>query len=230
MLKTPSPAMLGARLAVPLIAGYLPVAFAFGIVGRVAGLPAWSVVAMSFFVYAGASQFAALQLMVVGGSLPSIVSTTFIINLRHMLLSASIAPRLSKLNRAELVWFSMELTDEAYAVHDSEYRRHTDRPKREIFVLNGLVHLSWVLGTTLGVFVGDYVGNIKALGLDFALIAMFIAILVIDAVKSSHDLMVASIGGIAAVVLTVSGYSLWATVIATCAAATIGCLVDSEDP
>lgn len=215
----------GMLLALPLIAGYVPVAFAFGVLGDLAGLPGWAVIAMSLFVYAGASQFAALQMLGGGGSSALIVLTTFVINLRHTLLAASIAPRLGALSIPERAWFSLEMTDESYAVHESQYRRRPGRPKPEVFTLNVLVHCSWVIGTVAGVVVGARLGDPSSLGLDFALAAMFIAILVIDAVKTRHDVVVATIAGLTAVALSVGGMALWSTVVATTVAATVGLLI-----
>jgi 4-azaleucine resistance transporter AzlC len=209
--------------------GYLPVAFAFGVLGGVNGLPAWASLLMSILVYAGASQFAALQLLSAGAALPGIIATTFILNLRHFLLAAAIAPRLKDFSTVQGMAFGIQLTDECYAVQDSRYRAEADRPKAEIFSLNLFVYLSWILGTAGGIVFGGVVPGIDRIGLDFALAAMFIAILAIDAVTSRHDVWVALLSATMAVALTASGAALWATVLATCCAATAGYVFASAD-
>lgn len=214
----------GLKISIPLVIGYVPVAFAFGVVGRLSGLPDWATVGMSLFVYGGASQFAALPLLATG-NLASIVTTTLIINLRHLLLAGSISPKLRGFNTGEMTWFSLELTDEAFALHDAEYRNRASRPKSEIFTANGVVHLSWVIGTVLGVALGSVIPDPKSLGLDFALTAMFIAILFIDVMKTRHDFLIAAIGGSIAVAVTLIGARTWATVVAAVVAATIGWLL-----
>lgn len=222
--SAPRRALLGAKLAAPIIIGYLPVAFAFGIVGRLADLPDWATITMSVIVYGGASQFAALQLLSTGG-LSAIISTTFIINSRHMLLSASLGPKLHRMNRWQKALFSLELTDEAYALHDAQYRSRPQRSRTEVFTANLLVHVSWVVGTILGVSFGHIVPNLDQLGLDFALTAMFIAILFTSVLKSAHDWLVAGLAGGIAVVVTLAGAGIWATVIAALTAATIGWII-----
>jgi 4-azaleucine resistance transporter AzlC len=213
----------GLRLALPIILGYLPVSFAFGVLGNVIGMPVWATIAMSLFVYAGSSQFAALQLLSVGAAPYAIVLTTFVINLRHMLLAASIAPNLRGLGRWELSAFSFELTDEAFAMHAVEYASGRKRPRSEIFTFNASVHASWILGTVLGVVASGLIGDVEAFGLDYALPAMFIALLV-SVVKDRPTLLVALLGGGLAVGLTVLGLGYWAVLLATAIAATVGAL------
>lgn len=214
----------GMKLSLPLVIGYIPVAFAFGVLGQVYGLPAWATLAMSLFVYGGASQFAALPLLAAGG-LVSIALTTFIINLRHLLLAASITPKLDELSPSQRLLFNAELTDEAFAIHDAEYRKRTHRSSGELFAANGLTHFSWVVGTGLGIGFGSVVPGLEELNLDFALTAMFIGILFIDVVKTRHDLLVAMVGGITAVLMTLWGAAIWATVVAAVIAATLGWLL-----
>lgn len=211
----------GARLALPVVLGYLPVSFAFGVLGNLVGLPAWATVAMSLFVYAGSAQFAALQLVTVAAAPPAIVLTTFVVNLRHLLLAASIAPHLRGFRKRELVAFSFELTDEAFAMHAAEYGRRGQRPKSEVFAFNLVVHLSWITGTVLGVVASGSVTDVEAFGLDFALPAMFIALLV-TVVTDRRTLFVAVLGGGFAVAFTVLGLEYWAVLLATVLAATAG--------
>lgn len=228
-VSTGSALLAGFKYAAPLILGYLPVAFAFGVIGGVNGLPAWACLLMSVLVYAGSAQFAALQLLSAGAALPGIIATTFILNLRHFLLAAAIAPRLRNFTTVQGMTFGVLLTDECFAVQDSRFRAEPERSKVEIFSLNFFVYLSWIVGTAAGIVFGGVVPGVDRIGLDFALAAMFIAILAIDAVASRHDVWVAVLSATIAVVLSASGAALWATVLATCLAATAGYLFAPAD-
>ncbi|MEV6727159.1 AzlC family ABC transporter permease [Streptomyces sp. NPDC051364] len=208
--------------AVPVMLGYVPVAFAFGVLGHTAGLPWWAMVAMSAFVYGGSSQFAALQLLAVGAAPYAIVLTTFVVNLRHLLLSAAIAPRLAGWRRREQALFAYELTDEAFAVHSAQYAERTQRPKAEVFTFNTAVHASWVAGTLAGVLAGDLVTDVEALGLDYALPAMFMALLAAGIIADRRGLAVAVVAGGGAVGLTLLGLQYWAVLVAAAVAATFG--------
>ncbi|WP_063784008.1 AzlC family ABC transporter permease [Streptomyces sp. WM6372] len=208
--------------AVPVMLGYVPVAFAFGVLGHTAGLPWWAMVAMSAFVYGGSSQFAALQLLAVGAAPYAIVLTTFVVNLRHLLLSAAIAPRLAGWRRREQALFAYELTDEAFAVHSAQYADRAERPKAEVFTFNTAVHGSWVAGTLVGVLAGDLVTDVEALGLDYALPAMFMALLAAGIIADRRGLAVAVVAGGGAVGLTLLGLQYWAVLVAAAAAATFG--------
>ena len=81
----------GAKAALPIVLGYLPVGMAFGILARKAGLNPFEVALMSFLVYAGASQFLAIEMILKGMIWFPIVLTTFFINLRHLLMSSTIS-------------------------------------------------------------------------------------------------------------------------------------------
>ncbi|MFF1343701.1 AzlC family ABC transporter permease, partial [Streptomyces sp. NPDC058290] len=211
--------------AVPVMLGYVPVAFAFGVLGHTAGLPWWAMVAMSAFVYGGSSQFAALQLLAVGAAPYAIVLTTFVVNLRHLLLSAAIAPRLAGWRRREQALFAYELTDEAFAVHSAQYAERAQRPKAEVFTFNTAVHASWVAGTLAGVLAGDLVTDVEALGLDYALPAMFMALLAAGIIADRRGLAVAVVAGGGAVGLTLLGLQYWAVLVAAAVAATFGLAV-----
>ncbi|MER7461609.1 AzlC family ABC transporter permease [Streptomyces sp. NPDC097981] len=211
--------------AVPVMLGYVPVAFAFGVLGHTAGLPWWALVAMSAFVYGGSSQFAALQLLAVGAAPYAVVLTTFVVNLRHLLLSAAIAPRLAGWRRREQALFAYELTDEAFAVHSAQYADRAERPKAEVFTFNTAVHGSWVAGTLVGVLAGDLVTDVEALGLDYALPAMFMALLAAGIITDRRGLAVAVVAGAGAVGLTLLSLQYWAVLAAAAAAATFGLVI-----
>lgn len=103
------------RASVPLITGVIPSAIAFGLTARSAGLTAAQTFSLSFFVFAGASQFAAVNMLLASASLFSIVLTTFAINFRHFMLSAALSRKVAPgTPRWLLALISFGITDETF--------------------------------------------------------------------------------------------------------------------
>lgn len=174
-LSSPGPA-LGARAALPVCLGYLPVGLAFGVLAREAGLAPWQVAAMSLFVFAGSAQFTALLLLGQGAALPSIVATTFVVNLRHLLMSSSLAPHLGGAGGRFLALFGQGVTDETFAVNLGRFRADGWSPGSALAV-NLVSQLAWVASGAVGAVAGQLVPR-GALGIDYALPAMFLCLLV----------------------------------------------------
>ncbi len=194
--------LAGARDIIPLLLGALPFGVLFGIVSVAANLPWWAAQLMSAFVFAGASQFAAVGLWVQGAAMPLIVLTTFIINLRHAFYGASVAGYLGGLRKSWHCVLAYTITDESYAVTISHYRdemRGDPAFKHWYFLgANLTVFVLWQITTTIGYLVGRVIGDPLALGLDFTLTVVFIAIL-IPQLKTRADLIGALVAGTVAV-------------------------------
>lgn len=158
----------GVLQALPVATGYLPVAFAFGLLASQAGLSFLPTVSMSILVYAGASQFIALGMLKAGAGLWPIVLATFTVNLRHLLMAAAIAPRLRSWAGAKRILFGLQMTDEVFALHATNFETRTPQPPA-VLAANLAAHLSWVAGTVLGFFFAARLGDVRPLGLDFAL-------------------------------------------------------------
>lgn len=169
----------GLRAALPLCVGITPYGLAFGLLGRTVGLGAGATLAMSLLVFAGSAQFVALGLLGTGASYALIVFTTLVVNLRHLLYAASLGPYLGKLSAFWKPIVSHLLTDEAYAVVIDHFRRPGVQPTRLFYLGVGLaVYVDWNASTALGLALGGLVPDPAALGLDFALPATFIGLLV----------------------------------------------------
>ena len=125
-------AAAGAAKAMPIVLGYVPVAFAFGVLARQAGLSELNTVLMSLLVYAGASQFVAVGLFGAGASPATIVLTTFIVNLRHIILSSALAPYMSKWKAGRLAAFGFQVTDETFALHAAGFASETCPRRRPL--------------------------------------------------------------------------------------------------
>jgi predicted branched-subunit amino acid permease len=115
--------LAGVKAELPILLGVAPFGMIYGALAIAAGLPASMAQAMSAIVFAGSAQFIAAQL--IGGGAPALVLflTTFVVNIRHMLYSASIAPYLRPLRPGWKWLLAYLLTDEAYAVAILHYQQ-----------------------------------------------------------------------------------------------------------
>ena len=190
----------GVKAELPLMIGVIPFGMIYGILAISAGLPASAAQAMSVIIFAGSSQFVSAQLF--GLSVPAIVNllTIGVINLRHALYSASIAPYLQKLPGRWKWILAYLLTDEAYAVSIIHYQKKGDEGNKHWFYLGSGLTLwtTWQISTAAGIFLGASVP--ASWSLDFALALTFIA-LVVPALKDRASLGAALSAGVVAVIL-----------------------------
>jgi 4-azaleucine resistance transporter AzlC len=170
--------LAGVRAALPLWLGITPYGLAFGLLGPTVGLGAHGTLAMSLLVFAGSAQFIALSLLGAGASYPLIVLTTLVVNLRHLLYGASLAPLMRSLTGRGQALASFLLTDETYAVAVDRGRREGTIEPAFYLGAGLVVYLDWTLSTAAGLALGGVIPDATALGLDFALPATFIGLLV----------------------------------------------------
>ena len=218
------PWLQGMAQAVPIVLGYIPVGFAYGVLAQKAGLSPFNTLLMSIIVYAGSAQLIAVGLISSGLTPLSIIITTFIVNLRHMLMSAALSPHLQSWRKPELAAFAYELTDESFALHATRIDGQ-ERPKSETLAINVTAQASWVLGTALGIFGGQMIVEIEPFALDYALPAMFIALLVMQ-IKNKVQVIVAVLAGAFSLGLFLIGFQQWYVIIATVLAATLGVVLE----
>jgi len=208
--------------------GYVPIGFAYGVLAKQAGLKTFNAVAMSVLVYAGSSQLIGASLFGAGAPVASIIVTTFIVNLRHMLFSAALTRYLKGWRKRALAVFAYELTDETFAVHSAQFSEWVP-PKAEVIATNVTAQLSWLLGGWLGAVVGGLISDVKPLALDYTLPAMFVALLVMQ-IRLKTEVVVAVLAGTVSVVLTLIGVGRWSVIVATVLGATLGVILESHWP
>lgn len=168
----------GVKAEIPLLVGVFPFGMIYGALAMNAGLSAFASQMMSSIVFAGSAQFITTQL--VSEATPGfvIILTIAVVNLRHMLYSASLAPYLKHLSTKWKALLSYLLTDEAYAPSIIQYEKEGVKPHSHWFLLGAGLALwtNWQISTALGIFLGARIPN--NLQLDFALPLTFIAMVV----------------------------------------------------
>jgi len=190
----------GARDTFPLIVGAIPFGIIFGALGVNSGLSATATMAMSLFVFAGSAQFIGAGLVAQGVSIPIIIVTTFVVNLRHALYSATLAPHVKHLSQKWLLPLGFWLTDETFAVVVTRYNHGDQSPHKHWYQLGSSIamYLNWQLCTLIGLVAGQSFQGIENLGLDFAMVVTFIG-LVVPAVKTWPVLVSVIVAGVVAV-------------------------------
>jgi len=165
----------GVKAEFPLLVGVFPFGMIYGALALNAGMSKVSAQMMSSVIFAGSAQFVTAQL--IHDSAPGfvIVLTIAIVNLRHMLYSASLAPYLASVSTGWKTLLSYLLTDEAYAPTIIKYEREGAQPFGHWFLLGAGLALwtVWQVSTALGIFLGSAIP--ESWSLDFALPLTFIA-------------------------------------------------------
>jgi 4-azaleucine resistance transporter AzlC len=211
--------------AIPVVLGYLPVGFAYGVLAVNAGISTLNTILMSIIVYAGSSQLMATSFFAMGINPFSIIITTFIVNLRHMLMSASLSTHMKEWNKIEVAGFCFELTDETFAVHSLRFAGGDNSALLAIGI-NNICQAAWVIGSLLGALAGNLISDVKPFALDYALPAMFIALLILQ-IKSKLHIWVAVTGGLLSLFIWGVGITQWNVIIATVIGATLGATVET---
>ncbi|WP_322507413.1 AzlC family ABC transporter permease [Anaerolinea sp.] len=217
----------GVQREFPLLIGVAPFGMIYGVLALQAGLSPLQAQAMSAVVFAGSAQFMTVQLL--AGMTPAlvIIFTGFIINLRHMLYSASMAPWVEHLPLRWKALLAYLLTDEAFAVTIVHYRQKGRDSAHEHWFFLGAgmaLWLTWQFSTALGIFLGAVIP--ASWGLDFALPLTFIA-LVVPSLRHRADALTAGVAGVLAVLLAGLPYKL-GLVLASLVALGVGMLAEDK--
>jgi 4-azaleucine resistance transporter AzlC len=187
----------GVRAEFPLLIGVFPFGLIYGTLALGAGLSPTAAQMMSSIVFAGSSQFVAAQLIHDAAPGVVIVLTIAIVNLRHMLYSASVAPYLEKLSPRWKGLLAYLLTDEAYAATVIHFEEEGLTPTSHWFFLGAGFSLwfTWQTSSALGILLGTAIP--AAWPLDFAVPLTFIA-MVMPVLKDSPVIVSALSAGLVA--------------------------------
>src|SRR5574341_548163 len=197
----------GVRAEIPLLIGVFPFGMIYGALALNAGLPASAAQMMSSIVFAGSAQFITTQLVHELAPGLVIVLTIAVVNLRHVLYSASLAPYVASLATRWKALLSYLLTDEAYAPTMIHYEEEGITPYGHWFFLGAGLALwtTWQFSTALGIFLGTAIP--ESWSLDFALPLTFIA-LVVPVLKNRPAIAAALSAGLVALVAYSLPYKL----------------------
>lgn len=220
---------LGVIKTLPLALGCIPFGLAYGVIAVQAGLTVAETLLMSLLVFAGASQFMAVVMIQSGVGVPLVIVSTLLINLRHLMMGLSISPYLSALTPWWQRVLAFGMTDESYLTSVMHYREQADGRRNPYFMLGagGSVYVAWAIGSLAGALAGHLIADPLKWGLDFAMPATFLTMLV----PQMRSRRVAVVVAVSAVVATL-GYVLipgkWYLILAVLAATATGTVLETR--
>ena len=226
-MKNKSNLLSGIKRGSTIALGYIPIAITFGLLSKANGISAKITILMSAMVFAGASQFVAINLLKIGTGIWEIIFTTFIVNLRHFLMSASLAEKIKdKVPQHWIPLISFGITDETFSFISLSNKENLST--EYILGINTIAYLAWVGGTAIGVYLGKGLPSIIQNSMGIALYAMFIGLLV-PSLKRSKEIAIVALLAIIINSLLYYGPSLiadistgWKIISVTILASTIG--------
>src|SRR4051812_20115075 len=209
----------GARAGLPVVLGYLGIGLAAGVVERAAGMSYAEVLLISTVLYAGSAQFVVTSMLTLASPAAAIVLTVFFLNLRHLLLSAALAPALRRVPAWKNALIGLQLTDETFVIA-------AGKPALSPAWMAGLnlaAWSTWALANLAGAVLSGSIGDTRVLG--FALPCMFAGLLVLQ--LTSHaalrtSVLVAILSGTFALIAQATFPGPAVIVIATLVGATLG--------
>ncbi len=189
----------GFKRGLPIMLGYLPVSFAYGLTAVNSGMHPLLAILMSVTNLTSAGQFAGTSLIAGGATYLEIALTTFVINIRYMLMSLSLSQRLADhVTILERLLFSFGITDETFAVAASEENELT------FPYMGGLISgpiFGWTVGTALGAFICSALPAALSNALGIALYGMFLAIFIPPCKHSKYILRVVALSCVLSCIL-----------------------------
>lgn len=170
----------GVKATFPLVVGAIPFGIIFGALAVTGGISPLGAQAMSLLVFAGSAQFIAAGLAATGTGALVIIATTLIVNLRHALYAATLAPHVKGLPQRWLLPLGFWLTDESFVVVAQRFQRADSSTNKHWFFFGSalFMYTNWQLCTFIGLIAGQAVDDAASWGLEFAMVVTFIGMLV----------------------------------------------------
>lgn len=221
--------MQGVKDCIPTLLGYLSIGFAAGVIEMTAGLSLAETALLSLILYAGSAQFIAAGMLASNGSATAIIFTIFFVNLRHLLLSAAVSPYFRHLTPLKNMWIGSLLTDESFGVAMTRAIGRKTLSERWMHGLNITAYLNWFAANMAGAYFGRWITNPEQFGLDFALPAMFIGLIVLQLIQRKNrklHINVAIIAVVCVVFASMASLGSMSIIVAAVVAATMGVVME----
>jgi 4-azaleucine resistance transporter AzlC len=183
----------GMQAGISIAIGYMPIALTFGLLAKTTGLTVMETFLMSLLVFAGASQYISLSLLALGTGAFEIVLTTFIVNIRHFLMSASLNEKVEAAPKFIKALYSFGITDETFSVAATKEGKITTG---FLFGLISVSYGSWVIFSGIGHVIGSSLPTTLQESMGIALYAMFVGLLVPSIKKHRKVIYLAGLAGL----------------------------------
>lgn len=221
----------GVKDALPLMLGCFPYALTFGVLAKTSGLSVLEATLMSALVLAGAAQYTAISLIVTGAGALPIIFATLLVNIRYILYSTAMVPHLRKIPLWKSLLIGSEITDESFILASNRFTNGSSVNPFWMFGANTSLHFTWITGTIIGLLLSNILSNTKSLGIDYALIGVFAALMILQIVNHKQiriAIIVSIIGASIAIIGQLFITSSWAIIAATLIAASIGLIFEKS--
>jgi 4-azaleucine resistance transporter AzlC len=216
----------GIQRSLPIALSIFTYGVSFGVLARQAGLSLVESFLMSSLVFAGASQFVALELWYSPLPIATLILTTLVVNLRHVLMSAALSPWFLKLPSWKQYSYFFFLNDETWALTMGEFAK--GKPNAGFLLGSGLTaFIAWLSATVVGQMLGSTIADPAKLGLDFAFTAVFIALLV-SLWKGKSNLLPWTVAAIVAVAAAHWLPGKWYILLGGLAGSFVGAMRDAD--
>ncbi|WNF24032.1 AzlC family ABC transporter permease [Mesobacillus jeotgali] len=217
----------GIQSGISIAIGYMPIALTFGLIAKTTGLALGETVMMSMLVFAGAAQYISLSLLAQGIGIFEVILTTFIVNIRHFLMSASLNEKAEEDTVGARMGYSFGITDETFSVAAT---REGTVNAGYMFGLNLTAYSSWVVFSGLGFLVGAGLPQTLQESMSVALYAMFVGLLVPSMKTNVKVVYLAALAAAFNSIFTMAELMStgWAIVLATLLSAIIVEVVESS--
>ena len=197
----------GATDILPLSLAVLPWGVLFGSLAIQRGFSWFEAQLFSAIIFGGAVQIVTVELMAENTPLLVVLFSAFVISSRHFLYGLALRERLSKQSAAWRVGLGFLLTDELFSLSGTKKAYQTQFRLYCALGAGGSFYIAWNIWTALGIFAGTWLPDLTQLGLDFAIAATFIA-LVVPEIKSKSILICVMISALSSIVLSIYGQEL----------------------
>ncbi len=211
----------GMKAGTPIVMGFLPVAISYAIIARQAGMDTFQIALMCLMVFAGASQIMAAGMLIQGAQLAAIIIATFLLNLRHIIMSTCVFEKMEPSARAPRLLGAYWVTDESFAM----FTTGTEKKDLTVWFFLGLgliTYLAWFVGSLLGAVLTNFLPAILSASLGVALYALFIALLVPGLKGNGRLAALAVLTAVCNTLLCRVMASSWALILSTLLCAFLG--------
>lgn len=219
--------LTGVKDTLPIMVGVFPFGLAYGIVAQSIGLTPGETLLMSMLVFAGAAQFISLPMFAEGAGLIMIALTALLINLRHLLMGISLAPYMTGLSLPHKALLTFGMADETYAVTISRAQSIGYSASYHLGS-NAAGYMTWTVSTIGGIFLGSHISDPLSWGLDFAMPATFLALLV-PRLTDKRSLLVCLVAAGVSILAAVAIPGKWYIIISCITAAAVGGLMEGTE-
>lgn len=220
--------LYGMRAGLPVVLGYIPVGIAYAVMARQAGFSVLETCGMSLLVYAGAAEMMSVGMYAQGAAVITIIITTFILNLRHIIMSTCVNNKLKNVRTAPRLLAAFGITDEAFALFTTTPQKQATFPY--LLGITLVTYASWNVGSLVGALASDLLPPLVTASLGVSLYAMFIGLLFPGLRGNARLLVLVIVTALMNTVLSQFIDGSWALIISTLVCAGIGVFfVDLKD-